>query len=192
MEVEQPPVVASLHRTIEPLGPNHDRAAFSCLDEDLTKYFCGERALREALNNDASVYVCSVGGTQVLGFFTLSSAAISRDELCRGLYGNGWKDDKKFFNKGINKFPYPSINATILGRLSIHADMKGKGFGEELIVRALEVAYKGSLVIASKVVILDAKNPKVASIYAGLGFKALPDSDKKMYMLMDTVKQLVT
>lgn len=69
--------------------------------------------------------------------------------------------------------------------------MRGQGFGEELIVSALEMAYKGSQIVASKAVILDAKNSKVASIYAGLGFKPFPDSEFKMYILMDTVKELI-
>jgi predicted GNAT family N-acyltransferase len=69
--------------------------------------------------------------------------------------------------------------------------MKGQGFGEELIVRALEIAYKASSIVASKMVILDAKNEKVASIYAELGFLQLPDSESRMYIMMDTVKQLV-
>jgi hypothetical protein len=106
MEIKQPPEVASLHRIIEPLGPNHDRAAFLCLDNDLTKYLRGDRALREAINNDASVYVCSVEETKILGYFTLSNANISRNEICRALYGNGWEKDRRKFFKATGKFPY--------------------------------------------------------------------------------------
>jgi len=189
MVITPPSKVAVSNPKIEPLGLHHDRAAFLCLNQDLTDYMRDGRALKEAVQRDTSVYVCinEEKPTQIIGYFTLAQGQVSRDSIARGMYGNDWRSSSKFRNKIFSKFPRDFINATILGKLAIHSDLKGQDFGEELLGKALAMALKGADIVASKMVYLDAIHEKVVPFYVRAGFQRTEDGSLKMFLLMDTI-----
>ena len=81
---------------------------------------------------------------------------------------------------------------TLLGKLAAHQLLQGTGFGQALILQMLEKVWAGAQVTASRALVLGAKNDTLARIYQGYGFELLSSQDRRMFMLMDTIKQLVT
>ena len=183
----QPEKVVVSNPKIEPLGLHHDRAAFSCINKDLTDYFVGPKALKEAAALDAAVFVCTNDKEQVLGYFTLSSGQLDRHTIASALYGSDWTTTKMFY-KVTNKYPYKSINATIIGRLAIHKDLKGQDFGGELLGKALLQALDNTKHVASKMVYLDAINEKVVPFYEKAQFQRTAPGETTMFIQMDTIR----
>ena len=91
--------------SIEPLGKQHDRAAFSRGKEALDRYI-KERASQDATRHySASFVLVEKGEHTVLGYYTLSSFGIELEDLPE---------------KIISKLPrYPVVPATLLARLAV-------------------------------------------------------------------------
>lgn len=136
------------------------------------------------------MYCCVDKQQRVKGFYSLSGSGISRDALVRAMYGSHWQDKSRDRHQVFEKFPYPTISITILGRVAIDVSMKGSGLGQLLIGHALSTAVQASRKVAAQAVFLDAKNEKVAAIYRALGFRNLPDNPLAMYILMETLDQV--
>ena len=66
---------------IEPLGPEHDRASFSCGEPALDSYI-RRQASQDARRRVAQVFV-AVGNApgEIAGYYTLSAASFEKDEL---------------------------------------------------------------------------------------------------------------
>lgn len=88
---------------IEPLGPGHDRSAFSCGVPALDRYL-REQAGQDARRRVAAPFVASNDRVRVLGFYTLSATSIELTEVPAAL---------------ADKLPrYPRLTAALLGRLA--------------------------------------------------------------------------
>ncbi len=69
--------------TVEPLGPHHDRASFSCGESSLDHYI-RRRASQDVRRRVARVFVASASPPeQIVGYYTLSAVSFERDK---------WKD----------------------------------------------------------------------------------------------------
>jgi GNAT superfamily N-acetyltransferase len=190
--IEPHPRVAEPPFTIEPLAPNHDRAAFLCLEPKLTEFITGQAAWREQTNGTSTVYVCIDAKGVVWGYFTLNSFSIARADLLTATYGPEWEQmPKRKLGDVYRAFPRDQIGATMLGRVAVHKMMQGSGFGAALMTKMLEKVWEGSQVVASRVLILDAKNDKLVDVYTQYGFQLLSTEDRRMFMLMETVKKFV-
>jgi ribosomal protein S18 acetylase RimI-like enzyme len=69
---------------------------------------------------------------------------------------------------------YPMVSATLLGRLAVSTEFRGRGLGEILLVDAPHRSLDSSKQIASAGVIVDAKNEFAAEFYRRYGFVELP------------------
>ena len=99
---------------IEPLGPGHDRSAFSCGVPALDRYL-QEQAGQDARRRVAAPFVASTDGIKVLGFYTLSATSIQLTDVPAAL---------------AKKLPrYPRLPATLLGRLATDLSARGVGLG---------------------------------------------------------------
>ncbi|WP_343216661.1 GNAT family N-acetyltransferase [Deinococcus aestuarii] len=95
-----------------------------------------------------------------------------------------------FSGTQAQRFPYPQVAVTLLGRVAIHKDLRGQGIGINLILHALRQAARAAETVASYAVVLDAKNEKGAEIYARLGFVPFRDQPLKLFLPMQTIRQL--
>jgi hypothetical protein len=68
------------HYRIEPLGSNHDRAAFSCGVPELDAYM-QRQAGQDMKRKLAAVFVLTSGGGSIAGFYTLSAHSILAADL---------------------------------------------------------------------------------------------------------------
>ena len=160
---------------VEPLDASrHDRAAFACEEEPLTKYI-KERARHEVAKKVAAVYILTHDGKTIAGYYTLSQYSIDAAEIPEEL-------SKKL------RFPkYKMLPATLLGRLARDSKFKGQGLGELLLMSALKLALDHSQNIASSAVVVDAKNEKAARFYESFGFLSLPGHAGRLFLPMQTV-----
>ncbi|MBC8165069.1 MAG: GNAT family N-acetyltransferase [Bryobacteraceae bacterium] len=163
---------------IEPLG-DHDRAAFSCGVEPLDRYL-KQQASQDARRNVAVPFVLSTADRRVIGYYTLSSAAINGDDL-----------PPEFIKK--MKLPrYPELPATLIGRLAVDQGYRGQGLGELLLLHALNRAFLGSQQVASLGVIVDTKDESSKRFYLHYGFLSFPEQERRLFLPMLTIEQLFT
>jgi len=159
---------------IEPLGPGHDRSAFSCGVPVLDRYL-REQAGQDARRRVAAPFVASTDGMNVLGFYTLSATSIQLAEIPVAL---------------VKKLPrYPRLPATLLGRLATDLSARGVGLGRLLLVDAIARAVRSE--IASFALMLDAKDETAASFYERESFIRLPGTPIRLLRRMDDLAALV-
>ena len=163
------------HFVIEPLGATHDRAAFSCGNQQLDSYL--QRQAGQDLKKRAAVpFVITPDHKTIAGFYTLSQYAVDLGELPEEM---------------SKKMPrYPMVSATLLGRLAISERFRGQRLGERLLMDALHRALQSSRQIASAAVVVDAKDEQAVGFYRKYGFIDLPKVEKRLFLPMGTVVQL--
>jgi GNAT superfamily N-acetyltransferase len=159
---------------IEPLGSTHNRAAFSCGVEALDNYF-RRQVSQDVELRTAVAFVLTPDSTAVAGFYTLSSLAIRGAEL-----------PEKLGKKLPSIRP---IGVTLLGRMAVSAELKGKGLGEFLLMHALEAAWLASQQVASWAVVVDPKED-ARGFYLKYGFIALPSQPNRLFLPMKTIEQM--
>lgn len=168
-EYEQP------HFVIEPLGTKHDRAAFSCGNQQLDFYL--QRQAGQDLKKRAAVpFVITPDHKTIAGFYTLSQYAVDLGDLPQEI---------------SKKLPrYPMVPATLLGRLAVSLDFRGQGLGARLLMDALRRALHSSWQVASAAVVVDAKDSQAFAFYKKYGFIELPRIESRLFLPMATVAQL--
>lgn len=161
---------------IEPLGRIHNRASFTCGEEALDRYL-REQAGQDVRRRVAAVFVLvQVTDGRLAGYYTLSSASLSSDDLPPEM---------------TRTLPrYPCLPATLLGWLAVDARFRGQGLGELLLLDALRRAWQVTAQIGSLWVIVDAGNDRARQFYARYGFLSLPDSPMRLFLPMRTIEAL--
>lgn len=158
---------------IEPLGNDHDRAAFSCGVETLDRYFkqqAGQESRRHIAN-------CFVGIQQTAktigGYYTLSATAVVFDSL------------PDVFRKKLPR--YPEVPAALLGRLAVDLQHRGKGLGETLLLDAMRQTLRSGL--AAAVLAVDPKDEHSAKFYYRYGFLDIGPGRTRLYMPVSEIEK---
>ncbi len=160
---------------IQPLGPKHDRAAFSCGIQVLDDYL-RKQAIQDLRKHVAVPFVLTSDGVAIVGYYTLSQYAVQLDVIPPEV---------------AKKLPkYPMVPTTLLGRLAVSIAFRGQGHGATLLMDALHRSLSYSREIASAGVIVDAKDPAAAAFYRKYGFLGLPKIDRRFFLPMGTVEAL--
>jgi predicted GNAT family N-acyltransferase len=159
-----------------PLTSAHKKADFIC-GKPLLDGYLHTQAKQDVKRRLSACFILADETNKVIGYYTLSSASIPRDQLPDAIK---------------NKMPprYHDLPATLLGRLATDLNSRGQGFGETLLLDALKRSYDISTKeIGSMAVIVDPIDEDAIRFYAKYGFILLPDSGK-MFMAMETMAQL--
>ncbi|MDZ4875940.1 MAG: hypothetical protein CLLPBCKN_005360 [Chroococcidiopsis cubana SAG 39.79] len=161
---------------IEPLGSEHNRAVFCCGVEKLDRYL-QKQAGQDARNYVAIPYVLfDKTSNVVIGYYTLSGTSIIAGELPAQI---------------VKKLPRsPSLPATLLGRLAVDENYRGKGLGEELLMDALYRSQSHANSVASMAVVVDAKDEKARSFYEHYDFIPFPDRPNRLFLPMTTIVKM--
>lgn len=128
--------------------------------------------------NVAIVYVLvpASAATSIAGYYSVSSTAVRLADLPETTR---------------NHLPrYPLVPATLLGRLAVDREYRGKGPGERLLIDALRRSLTASRTVASVAVIVDAKDQTGAAFYTRYGFLTLPEPPLRLFLPMKTVASL--
>lgn len=152
----------------------HDRSCFSCGVDALDRYLLSQ-ASQDARRRVAAPYVLiEPPSPHVLGFYTLSNSSIHASELPAAL---------------VKKLPrYPILPATLLGRLAVDGEGRGRGLGTILLLDALRRCLRSET--ASLAVVVDAKDDAAISFYERHEFLRLRDQAKRLFKPMAEIDKL--
>ncbi|MDQ2925027.1 MAG: GNAT family N-acetyltransferase [Acidobacteriota bacterium] len=158
---------------IEPLRAQHDRANFSCGVAALDTYI--QRQARQDVERKlAAVFVLTSGSKDIAGFYTLSAHSILAVDL------------PESHSRKLPRFPLP---VTLLGRMAVSQSLQGRGWGEFLLMHALERAWIGTRAVASWAVVVDAK-AGARDFYLKHDFIALPSQPERLFLPMAAIENL--
>jgi predicted GNAT family N-acyltransferase len=163
--------------TIEPLGPHHDRAAFSCGNptlDDLIK----TKARKENDLGYGAVFILieDQRPRAIAGYYTLSSHFITLEGIDAA---------------SRRKLPrYPTVPATLIGRLARDLRFRGTGAGEFLLMDALRRASRSSGQVGSFAVTVDAIDDNATEFYAKFGFMPLVGENRRLWLPMALIGKL--
>jgi GNAT superfamily N-acetyltransferase len=161
---------------IEPLGPEHGRAVFSCGNETLDRYLV-RQASQDARNRVAAPFVLrDAGSSRILGYYTLSAYAIALVDIPLEM------------RKRLPR--YPHLPAVLLGRLAVDREFGGAGVGKVLLVDALRRSLEQSLQIAAMAVVIDAIDDAACIFYEHFGFQRFADHEHRLFLAMKTIQEL--
>jgi ribosomal protein S18 acetylase RimI-like enzyme len=160
---------------IEPLGAQHNRAAFSCGVAPLDKYL-QTQASQDLKKNLAAAYILTSDGTTIAGYYTLSAYSVRLDKIPEEIA------------RRLTRMP--DVPATLIGRLARSSAFHGQGIGEILLTDALKRSLANSRYIASWTVIVDAKDANVVAFYKKYGFMEIPATPNRLFLPMETIARL--
>jgi GNAT superfamily N-acetyltransferase len=155
---------------IEPLGPSHDRAAFSC-GNALIDEFCTKKAQKDHDRYKVRVFVASeVGAVSVIGFYSLTIRSIEPG-LIPGI-GFGGRD----------------IPAIYLSMIGVCSDRQGCGIGTDLIYDAFGRCVRVSEDVGAYCIWLTAVDEPTLEYYESLGFLRTTPGKLNMYLPLQTLR----
>jgi len=159
---------------IEPLGRNHDRAAFDS-GEPRVDNFIRLTARKHITESLAVVRVVVVAGDRkVIGYHSLGAHSLDVGDIPSGLAPKGR--------------PYPGIGACSLGFIGVHRPLQGKGLGRLLLRDAMRQTVAAAEHGGIAFLVLDAIDDQRAGFYRNLGFVPLPSQPLRMVIPTATMR----
>ena len=159
---------------IEPLNSSHDRTAFQCGVPVLDQYL-HQQAGQDARRKVAAPFVMLDATSGVVGYYTLSAFSVRLTELPAAI---------------AKKLPrYPLLPATLLGRLAVSQQHRGRNFGRLLLMDALLRSWKNTVEVASIGVVVEALDDAARAFYQHHEFIPLPDHANQLFIAMATVEK---
>jgi len=162
--------------SVEPLGPQHNRAAFSCGVDELDTY------IKKYASQDQRRYVAAVHvlrrvrePVMILGYYTLGGHAVEYTGL------------PPTVAKNLPR--YDLLPASLIGRLAVDQRFKGQGFGKLLLIHAFETVLQRQPDMAATAIIVEAKDDGSRAFYEKYGFLRMPDRPYRLIIPMTTVKR---
>jgi GNAT superfamily N-acetyltransferase len=148
----------------------HDRKAFTCGKQELDEYL--QRYASQHNKSGLStvrVLVDSAKPSTILGYYSLSAAQISVDEL----------DEAS--RKALSRYPLPCFR---MGRLARHVHNRGQGLGEMLIGLAVRNCLQARKSVGAYALIVDAKDDEARQFYEHYGFSVCQHMPMTLYLCL--------
>lgn len=132
------------------------------LDEFLKKHLAKQHA-----DNILKAYLLVTDDEipEVMGFYTVSGGSYAKASMTRS-----WQ----------KQVPYRETSCITLGRLAVDQRLARRGFGTQLVIDALRVAYYAADAVGIYSVMVEAKDEEAAAFYRKMGFIALKSEDDKL------------
>jgi GNAT superfamily N-acetyltransferase len=157
----------------EPIHKRHDREAFDCgeqtLNEFLRRY---ARKSHELGGAKTFLAIDDADKKAVLGFYSLSPASV---EYAR---------TPETIRRGLARHDVPGFR---LARLAVDRRLQGQGLGGQLLLAAGRRCLLASAEVGGVVVVIDAKNERVAGWYARYGAVPLLDAPLSLLLPLGTI-----
>lgn len=159
------------------LQQDHDRGSFSSNTPLLDNYI-KKQASQDVRKDLSACYVIADENRKVFAYYTLSANSIPQEGMPEDLL------------KKIRLPPsYHDLPAVMLGRLAVDEQYQGKGYGELLLLDALNRCLFAAEQIGTIAVIVDPIDQRATDFYAKYGFHQL-QSSKRMFITMQTIREL--
>ncbi len=164
--------MASWHE--EPISKKHDRDAFDCGEEALNDFL--RRYARKSHDLGGAKTFLAIDDEDnktILGFYSLSPASV---EYART------PDTVK---RGLARHDVPGFR---LARLAVDRKLQGQGIGGQLLLAAGRRCLMAAAEVGGVVLVIDAKNEKVAGWYASYGAVPLLDAPLALLLPLTTIE----
>lgn len=149
-------------------GRQHDRNSFTCGVAALDDYL-RRRAGQHQRDGIATTHVLidEADPGRILGYCALSAAQLHLQEL--------HEEDRK----RLPAYPVPAIRVS---RLAVSSAEQGNGYGQLLLGHAVNLALSVRQAMGVRVLIVDAKDAKVAAFYESFGFRCTANAALALYL----------
>jgi len=163
--------VAAWHE--EPISKKHDREAFDCGDEALNEFL--RRYARQSHERGGAKTFLAIEDTDkgILGFYSLSPASVDYDRT------------PEVIRRGLARYDVPGFR---LARLAVDLRWQGRGIGRQLLLVAGRRCLLAAAEVGGVVLVIDAKNERVAAWYASYGAVPLLDAPLILLLPLGTIE----
>jgi GNAT superfamily N-acetyltransferase len=158
----------------EAITKKHDREAFDCGEPALNEFL--QRYARKSHDlGGAKTFLAmdDADNKTILGFYSLSPASV---EYAR---------TPEIARRGLARHDVPGFR---LARLAVHRNLQGQGLGGQLLLAAGRRCLLAATEVGGVVLVIDAKNERVAGWYAGYGAMPLQDAPLTLLLPLATVE----
>jgi len=158
----------------EPITKKHDREAFDCGEEALNEFLRRyARKSHELGGAKTFLAVDDAADKAILGFYSLSPASVD------------YARTPELPRRGLAKHDVPGFR---LARLAVDRKMQGQGLGGQLLLAAGRRCLLAATEIGGVVLVIDAKNERVAGWYASYGAVPLLDAPLCLMLPLATIQ----
>jgi GNAT superfamily N-acetyltransferase len=157
----------------EPINKKHDRESFDCgeqaLNEFLRRY---ARKSHELGGAKTFLAIDEADKKTILGYYSLSPASID------------YSRTPEIIRRGLARHDVPGFR---LARLAVDRRVQGKGMGGQILLAAGRRCLLASVEVGGVVLLIDAKNERVAGWYGRYGAVPLLDAPLSLLLPLATI-----
>jgi GNAT superfamily N-acetyltransferase len=158
----------------EPIHKKHDRNAFDCGDDALNEFLRRyARKSHELGGAKTFLAIDDVAPNTLLGFYSLTPASVE------------YAQTPEIIRRGLARHDVPGFR---LARLAVDRRRHGQGIGGQLLLAAGRRCLLAAAAIGGVVLVIDAKNERVARWYASYGAVPLLDAPLALMLPLTTIK----
>lgn len=161
---------------IERLKRGHVRDAFSCGKPRLDEFIHRLVSQYEKRNLGRTYVAVRPDDKQVLGYYTLASSAITFQNLPE---------------PSARKLPRHPVPVILSARLAVDQSVQGKGWGEGLLIDALQRGLALADKLGIHAVEVHAIDRQAKAFYEKYGFVALLDNEFHLYLPIDSIQSVI-
>ena len=161
--------------SIEELGPDHDRASFSCGHESLDT-FLKQFASQNQRTGISRTFVATKPGERIVrGYYSISAGSVQLTALT------------ELQRKRLPKYP---VSVAHLGRLAVDITAQGQGLGSELLIDALCRIDRADRELGIHAVEVVAIDESAKRFYLKFGFAEMADDPHHLFMSLKLIRKL--
>jgi GNAT superfamily N-acetyltransferase len=157
-----------------PIDNQHDRESFDCGEEALNEYL--RRYARKSHERGGAKTFLAIDDADnktILGFYSLSPASVD------------YARTPEIARRGLARHEVPGFR---LARLAVDRTMQGQGLGGQLLLVASKRCLLAAAEVGGVVLVIDAKNERVAGWYASYGAVPLLDAPLTPLLPLATIE----
>src|SRR5258708_24219927 len=161
----------------EPIGKQHDRETFDCGEEALNEFLRRyARKSHELGGAKTFLAIDDASGQTILGFYSLSPTSVD------------YARTPEIIRRGLARHDVPGFR---LARLAVDRKLQGQGLGGQLLLAAGPPCLIASAEVGGVVLVIDAKNERVARWYAGYGAVPLLAAPLSLLLPLATIEAVL-
>jgi GNAT superfamily N-acetyltransferase len=162
----------------EAINKGHDRGEFDCGEEALNE-FLRRYARKSHERGGAKTFLAIDDATHktILGFYSLSPASVD------------YARTPETVRRGLARYDVPGFR---LARLAVDRKFQGQGIGGQLLLAAGRRCMLAAEEVGGVVLVIDAKNERVASWYVTYGAVPLLDAPLTLLLPLATIAAALT